>query len=127
MILSIVSSEKELADSVLDSMVKPFVLTPIRMVIFLIIFGILSLILGILASKLTFINNIPIIGFANSVLGAVAGIIKALISLLIIAIIIKGIIIISENSIIFLNETTIQKTYLFDYFYNLDVMKFLNK
>lgn len=126
LILNIIKSEKDLSDSVLDSLVKPFVLTPIKMIIFLVLFGILSLILKLIVNKLSIINDIPIIGSVNAFLGAVVGIIQGIIIVFIIAIIIKAITIMSDNSIILLNQTTLDKTFLFRYFYNFNIMDFLN-
>lgn len=127
LVLSIITSEKELSETVLDNMVKPFVLVPIRIIIFLIVFGILSLILKLIAGKLTIINEIPIIGTANSALGAVIGVAQGLISVIILSLLIGAVIVISENAIIFINENTIDKTYIFKLFYRLDIMKFINK
>lgn len=127
LVLSIITSEKDISDTVLDNMVKPYVLVPIRMIIFLIVFGILSLILKLFAGKLTVINDLPVIGTANSALGAIVGAVQGFIGVIIISLLVGAVIVISENAIIFINDNTIDKTYIFKLFYRLDIMKFINQ
>ena len=81
------------------------------------------LILNIIASLTKIVNRIPVAGTANRIIGAVLGIAEGLIVLLIICLVMKFLITVCGNSLVFINEQTVGKTFIFRYLYALDPLK----
>lgn len=124
-IQSIIESKQTLGDSLLDNVVKPIVLVPICTLIFLVLFAIISILLSIVIRGTQVINKIPVIGTLNSFLGVLLGIVQSVFVMFIVVICVHMIIILTDNTLIFLNELTIEKTYLFRYIYNFDFLNFI--
>jgi hypothetical protein len=102
-----------------EKIVKPVALSSIKALIFLVIFVIISIILSFLVRALGFVNHIPVVGTLNKVLGFILGFTEAVIMILVFSALLGFVITITGNEIIAFNTITIEKTYLFKYFYNL--------
>lgn len=125
-LLSIISTEtNDFARAITDDMVKPFLLVPIRALIFTILFVIIIIALNIAAKLLQVINKIPVIGGINKALGALAGLGEALIVIFLVCIFIQVIVVLSENELIFLNTMTIDETFVFRKIYYFEFLDFL--
>lgn len=126
-ILSVIDTETgDFAQSVLDTVVKPVVLIPIRALIFVLLFVIITLILGFLTRALRIVNKIPLIGTLNSLLGAAVGVAEAAVIVFIVCIGIQVIINLTGNSLIFINTMTINETFLFKHIYNFNFLNLLH-
>lgn len=125
-VLSILGAETDdFARAITDDMVKPVLLVPMRALIFTVLFVIIAIILSIIAKLLKVVNKIPLIGKVNKLLGAVAGAAQAAIVIFLVCIFIQVIVVLSENSLIFLNTMTIDKTFVFQKIYYFEFLDFL--
>ncbi len=111
-------------DAVFDSVIEPYFIMGIKSALFIVIFIIMAIILGIVANALKIINKIPLIGDLNSLLGGVAGLIKGAFTVCVICIAVRMTISLSGGDIPFLNETAIAETYLFKHVYGIEFLNF---
>lgn len=125
-VLSILSSDTDdFARAITDDMVKPILLVPMRALIFIVLFVIITIILNVVAKILKLVNKIPLIGAANKLLGAVAGVAEAVIVIFLVCIFIQVIVVLSGNELIFLNTMTIDETFIFRKIYYFEFLDFL--
>lgn len=126
LVLSVIySGSSGIGSGILSDVIDPIVLVPLKIIVFLVIFAVLMLILNIIAQAAKLINKIPVISSVNELLGAVLGFAEAVIVLMIICFVVRFIISASD-SLVFLNEQTIEKTFIFKHIYNLDPLKLLS-
>ncbi|MBQ9484019.1 MAG: CvpA family protein [Ruminiclostridium sp.] len=109
-----------LGERIMDDIVSPMVMIPLKVIVFIIIFSLVSLILNLIANASKVINKIPIISSVNGIVGAVLGVAEAAIALIVICMLIRLVIAIWGNSLVFINETTIEKTLIFRHIYSFD-------
>lgn len=118
------SGNTSITQSVCDDYVRPAVMLPLRALLFILIFGIIALALSAVTRVLRIVNKIPVIGFVNSLAGAVVGLLEAAVAVCLICIAIRILIMITGNTIVFLNTMTIDETIVFKYIYHLDFLNF---
>lgn len=111
--------------SILREMIDPIVKVPLRVLLFLLIFTLVTLILTVIANASKIINRIPVVASVNELLGGVLGLIKAILILFIICIGIQFLISLTDNSLVFLNTYTIDRTFAFQHIYHFDFIDFL--
>ena len=112
--------------AVLDNVAKPVVLVPLRTIIFVVLFILIFIILSILIKATSVINKLPLIGQLNSLLGGVAGLLQGLVIVFIVVIIAHMAVELTNNTLIFLNDMTINKSFAFSKIYNFSFLDFLN-
>ena len=110
--------------ALLDNLITPVIMVPLRTLIFFIIFVIICLTLSFLAKALSVVNRIPLVGPVNSLLGGVVGVLKSAVIIFLICIGVKILITITGNTIIFLNTMTIEQSVVFKHIYYLDFINF---
>ena len=123
--LALLNVNTDVGSSITDCIVKPVVMIPLRTLIFAIIFAIIMIVLSIIIRATKIINKIPVVGAVNGFFGGVLGVAEAFISVCLICIVVQVIIALTGNELIFLNTMTIDKTYVFKYFYNFQFLDFL--
>lgn len=111
--------------AVLSNIIDPIVIVPLKIILFLLIFTIVAVILEGIANASKIINRIPVISSANEILGGILGIVKAAIIILVICIGVQFLISVTEDSLVFINTSTIQETVFFKHIYNLDLINLL--
>ena len=126
LILNIITnySSDSLAEMVSDNLVKPAVMVPIRALFFALLYALTGVLIAFIARKAELVNSLPIVGRVNAVLGGVVGIGQAAIAIFLVCIIVKVIITLTGNSVIFLNTMTIDETFVFRHVYNLKFLSF---
>ena len=125
-VLSIIDADTDdFARAITDNMVRPILLVPMRALIFIVLFAIIAIILSVTANLLKVVNKIPLIGSINKILGAVAGAAEAVIVIFLVCIFIQVIIVLSGNTLIFLNTMTIDETFVFQKIYYYEFLDFL--
>ena len=112
-------------DRIMNDIITPMVLTPLKIIIFLVIFTLVIILLNIIASASKIINRIPIVSSVNGVLGAVLGLIEAVVVLIVICTAMKFLISVCGENLVFINDPTIDKTFIFRYIYSFDPLKLL--
>ena len=110
----------------LDNVAKPVVLVPLRTIIFVVLFILIFIILSIVIKATSVINKLPLIGKLNSLLGGVAGLLQGLVIVFIVVIIAHMAVELTNNTLIFLNDMTINKSFAFSKIYNFSFLDFLN-
>lgn len=125
LVISLLKSGGNPGQSVLDNIVKPVVLIPMRTIIFIVLFVVISILLSFVIKATSLINKIPLIGTLNEFLGAVMGLVHGVVVIFVIVIILNMIIALTENTLIFLNESTIDKSFIFSWIYNFRFLDFL--
>lgn len=119
----ITAADADYGGQIMNSIVTPTVLPPMKIIVFLVIFALIMLILSITASVTKLVNRIPVAGTANRVVGAVLGAAEGIIVLLLICMVMKFLISVCGNSLVFINEPTVDKTFIFRFFYRTDPLK----
>ena len=112
-------------EKIMNDVVTPAVLVPLKVAVFILIFTVVALLLNIIAGISKVINRIPIVSSVNGVLGAVLGLAEGLIVLFVICAVMKFLIAVCGDSIVFINEPTIEKTVVFRYLYSFDPLGLL--
>ena len=125
-VVSVVQSSGNPGKAVLDNVAKPVVLVPLRTIIFVVLFILIFIILSILIKATPVINKLPLIGQLNSLLGGVAGLLQGLVIVFIVVIIAHMAVELTNNTLIFLNDMTINKSFAFSKIYNFSFLDFLN-
>ena len=125
-VVSVVESSGNPGKAILDNVAKPVILVPLRTVVFVILFFLVLIILSIIIRATSVVNKLPVIGKLNSLLGGVLGLVQGLIIVFIVVIIAHMAVALSNNTLIFLNEMTINKSYAFSWVYNFSFLDFLN-
>jgi uncharacterized membrane protein required for colicin V production len=118
------STETGIAAAILDNLIAPVILIPLRTLIFFIFFVIICLTASFITKKLSVINRIPVIGSVNSFLGFAVGVLKSAVIIFVICIGLNILITLTGNNIIFLNTMTIEESFIFKHIYNFDLISF---
>jgi hypothetical protein len=124
MVTIIDSGKTGITAALVDNLIAPFVLIPLRTLIFFILFAIICVVMSFIAKKLAIINRIPLVGGVNSVLGGVTGLLKSAVIILLICIGVNILITVTGNNIIFLNTMTIEESFIFRHIYNFEFLNF---
>jgi len=109
----------------IDTIITPAILPPLKIIVFLIIFALVTAILNLIANVSKLVNRLPVAGQANSLLGAVLGLVEGLIVLILFCMVMKFLIWVCGGSLVFINEPTIQRTWIFRYIYAIDPLNIL--
>ncbi len=114
-------SKDSIAQAAEEQLVKPIVIWVIKILIMVVLFFILKLIINPVSNIFKSVNKIPIIGPINALLGGVLNTAAGLLVVYVIALLIKVAINVGGNTLIFLNNETVQLTKIFKYIYNFSL------
>ena len=120
-------ADQTFGDRIMDDIITPTVMIPLRAIMFCILFALVMLILGLIANATKVINKIPVVSSVNGVLGALLGLVEGLVIIFLLCIIIKLLISLCGDSLVFLNRNTIDRTYLFRHLYSFDPLALIGK
>lgn len=126
LVLIMIDTSSSVKDAIMDHMIRPLFTVAVQTVIFVILFAVVSIVLAIIANVLKIVNKIPVVGGMNMFLGGCAGLVSGLLSVFVICIVVRFLISLTDGSVIFLNEMTINETSIFRYFYDMSILNFLN-
>ncbi|MGN0648947.1 MAG: CvpA family protein [Oscillospiraceae bacterium] len=121
-VLNMINAGASVQEAVVEKIIAPQVISTVQTIAFMLIFIVVSAVLGIAAHLLKVVNKIPILGGANAVLGGITGLLEAVLSLMIICLVLRLIISLSDGGIILLNSAAINDTYFFRYFYHMELL-----
>lgn len=114
-----IKDKTERTQSVEKLIVKPAIVSIIRVIIAVIIFMILSIIVRVIAKSADIVKRIPLAGSINSFLGGAIGFIEAIVLLYALALLVKIYLTLGLGTGNILNIDNINKTILFQIFYNI--------
>lgn len=115
--------KNSIISDVSETVVKPLVVRVIQIILFILSFIIISILVRLIAGLFKAVNHVPIAGGINVFLGGVFGIIQGIVVIYIAALLLKLIIAVTKNDLMFLNESTIEATRIFKYIYNFRLFK----
>lgn len=108
-----------ITSAIVDQVVYPIVYLVLQCLLFLILFACLKIIIGALSETLRNLRRCILIGVPDMLAGAALGVVEAIISVFIVAVVIQLLVYCSGGQIPFLNDEAIQSTHIFRVFYNL--------
>ena len=100
------------------SLVRPFAMAVVNIVLFIILYILLAIVLKIILTVTGVLDYIPVANGINKILGAAAGVLKGLLYIALITFIMGLIIETTGDSIIKIDREIIEKTILFKYIFN---------
>lgn len=109
------------ATAVEQMLVAPAVKMLLRGIIWVLSMFILIVVAKYIAGLFERVNEIPIIGSVNVLAGAALGLIEGAVILYLISQVVRFIIYLTGDSLMFLNSTTVAQTYVFKYIYSFDI------
>ena len=108
------------AEAVESALVAPAVKAVLKGIIWIAATFILLLVSRIVADAFKGLNKIPIIGPINSLLGAALGLAEGAVLIYLLSQVVKLVCYFTSNSLMFLNLSTVEKTFIFKYFFDFD-------
>ena len=125
LVLTMIDCSSSVKSAVIDHMLRPAFTLVMKTIFFAVIFIVVSCVLDIVARLLKVVNKVPVIGSVNGLLGGVCGAVSGLISICVICILVRFIVTLSGGNVLLLNDTAIDSTFIFRYFYNFEFLNFL--
>ncbi len=110
------SNAPELAQQIVEQVVSPLVEPIITVVIFFAAYLICKMLVAFVATALTNINKIPMLGSVNRTLGAVVGIIAGIINALLILCFLWAVVAITSDSLPAINSKALSGSFLYTMF-----------
>ena len=124
-VLNMIDSSSSVKEAIIGGMIEPSFIMGAQTVAFIVIFGVVCVVIELIAWGLKVVNKIPLLGKVNAFLGGVAGLIQGLITVFIICVAVRLVVTLSGGDMMFFNEMTINSTYIFGTMYNFDFLNFL--
>ncbi len=115
--ISTQNASYEIASAIVNTGIRPVFVMLVRSVLFVILFAILMVVVGLLSRMLKTVNHIPVLGKMNAVLGGVLGVLKAAFWLYAIAVVIYIFVDLTAGQNGVINNEVIEQTYIFNIFY----------
>lgn len=116
---TLTSDPGSVARYVETTLIRPSVIDIVRLVLYMVVFAVATLLIRIVVQIVRPINRIPVVGTLNRLLGAVLGLGQAALLLYILALVVRILIIVSGDGMIFFNQASVDKTILFRLFYGI--------
>lgn len=124
-VLVMLDSSANVKDAVIDGIIEPCFVMIMRNIVFVVIFIVVVVALGILASVMKFVNKLPVLGKFNITAGAILGAAEGAVAVFVVCLVVRMLVSLTGGNMMLLNEMTIDETYLFRLFYHLDFLNFL--
>lgn len=123
--LTMIETKDSIKGAVIDGIIEPNCLIIIRTAAFILIFSVVTIVIGIVANLTKAINKIPVIGKANALAGALAGLCEGVIAVFVICLVVRFIVSQCGGNVILFNQTAIDSTLIFKRVYEVDFLNFL--
>lgn len=124
--LNMLETNFNFRDAIMEGVVKPNSILVLRTVAFAVIFLLVNIVLRIITAVTKLVNKIPVIGKVNALLGFVLGLAEGIIAVFVICVAIRLVVSLTGANMILFNQTAIDATFLFKWFYNLEFLNFVN-
>lgn len=125
LVITMMNTSSSVKTAVVDNIVRPTFMAVMRTIFFVLIFAIVTAVLEIVASALKIVNKIPVIGSFNGFLGGCAGLVKGVFTIFVICIIVRFVVTLTSDEVILINESAINATHIFRFFYDFDLLNFI--
>ena len=117
---SLSNTADDIAKAISD-LIIPVVKSAIKLCVSLILFVLLMIVVRFLAIAVNKIFDVPLLRTLNQTLGALLGVIRALLTVCILVLIVRLCMNISGNEFLIFNNETIDSTFIFKFFYNFNI------
>ncbi|MGI5965707.1 MAG: CvpA family protein [Anaerotruncus rubiinfantis] len=112
-----------LIDDLADATIRPLMISAIRMIGFVVLFALLSMLANCLLSALGIINYLPVVGTVNGLLGAAVGALQGILLVWILAILLQGLLHIYPEGWWVFTQDAVGQSYVFKYFMDFDWLR----
>ncbi len=109
------------AETAEELLIAPVVKMLLRGAIWVVSMGVLTVIAKLIANAFESLNKVPIIGPVNVVAGAAFGLLEAAVIIFVCAQAVRLLSVLTDGSLMFINAPTVEKSYVFKYFYGFDI------
>ena len=123
--LKMLESGFNFRDAVMNGVVKPNSILLIRTAAFAVIFLLVNLALRIITAVTKLVNKMPVIGKVNALFGFILGLAEGVIAVFVVCLAIRLVVSLTGANMILFNQTAVDATFLFKWFYNLDFLNFV--
>lgn len=123
--LSMLETRGNIKDTLVNGMIRPSSIIIIRTIAFVLIFALVNTAIRLIANLTKILDKIPVLGTVNSLLGAVIGLCEGVVIVFLVCIATRLAVSLSNGEAILFNQATINSTYLFKIFYEMDILNFL--
>lgn len=123
--LTMIETKDSIKGAVVGGIIEPNCIILIRTIAFILIFSIISIVLGVIANLTKVINKIPVIGKANALAGALAGLCEGMVTVCVVCVVTRFIVSMCGGNAILFNQTAIDSTFIFKRIYEVDFLNFL--
>lgn len=113
------------ASAVENELIAPVIKLLLKGIIWVVAMMILTLLARTVSGAFQALNRIPIIGPVNSVLGAALGLAEGILTVYVVSQLVRLVCYLTSNTLMFLNVTTVDQTYLFKWLFYFDVISIL--
>lgn len=124
--LSSVPTTAEVANTVVDQLVGPIASLAIQGLLFVVLFILLCIVVKLVTRMLKFIDKIPFVGTANSVLGLVVGLAEAVVFVFFFTSIVAMLITLSGDQWSAVNQSVVDQSYIFRFIYEYNPLTKIN-
>jgi len=111
-------NSEALAAVLVNNVLQSPVLALLRGISFFIIFSLTVFLVRYLSRVLNIVNDIPVVGRFNTLLGGVVGLLQGLVALYLLAILLQMVIQLTGNELAWLNRQVIDSTFVYRVFFN---------
>ena len=122
LVLAMQDTSMSVNGAITDGIIAPVFKTAASTIVFLLVFGVIAGVLGFISTHLSFLNDIPVVGGINAFGGAIAGVLEGVLCVFVMCIVVRLIVELSGGDVMFVNNTVIEDTKLFNIFYGLDFL-----
>lgn len=123
--MTVSGAAEKLAVEVINQVIGPVILLFLKALLFVVFFVILSFVVRRLVNVLGFVNKIPLLGQANTLLGGILGAGKGLIVFSLVSVALAVVVYLTGGDNPILNEEVINSTFLYHYIYNFSILRLL--
>ena len=123
--LSMLETRSSLKDTLLSGIIRPNCIILIRTIAFVLIFAVVCAAVGIASSFTKILDKIPVLGKVNSLLGGILGSCEGFVIVFVVCLATRLAISLSDGNAIMFNQATINSTFVFKRFYEMDLLNFL--
>ena len=113
----------KIAESINNNVISPIIISAVEVLVFIVLFTVFMIIVKCLTKVFEKVNDIPLVGKLNKVLGSFAGIINAAIIIIIAIYIIRGAVLLMGDSSDILNNEVIGQSKIFSVLYEQNFLE----
>ncbi|MCL1880717.1 MAG: hypothetical protein FWF76_00905 [Oscillospiraceae bacterium] len=125
LLLNVINNNAGSLEEAIDRyMVRPITMLPFRILVFSIVFALISVVISWVSRSMQIVDYIPLVGKVNTVLGGMLGLIMSTLIIFMMVIAVRATVSLTGDNLIFINNVAIEQTYIFRHVYSLSFLNF---